>query len=221
MTPALARQYGLHCIKASIPFLGIVYNNVCQVSVALRLIACTSAINGFRPIGVRLCASTEAAFVFWFKRARPHDVACIRVCVSICLSASAARACACAARSQPALPTACSHSAVLQNTFNVFYCETLRDGRSIMASNPSVECWSSDEHAGLVAGSILGLILCVGLEPCESPHPRTRLSARVRARGCVGVCAHVGGPTCAFVGVSARTSVGRRATVRGPLLRAG
>ena len=156
VTPALARQYGLHCIKASIPFLGIVYNNVCQVSVALDcLYACSKGL----PPYLRTVVRFHAAFVVWSSRARVRYVACIRVCVSICLSASAACACSCAARSQPALPAACSAYAVLQNTFNVFYCETLRDGRSIMASNPSVECWSSDEHAGLVAGSILGLIL--------------------------------------------------------------
>jgi hypothetical protein len=45
------------------------------------------------------------------------------------------------------------------------------------------------------------------LRPCDGPHPRrARACSRVRSLVCVGVCAHVGGRTCAFVCVSARTS---------------
>ena len=76
-TKELAWQYLLRCIKASVPFPGIVYNNMCQ--------AC----------------------------------------------------------------------------FNIFSCQQLRDGVTVMAAAPAIVCWESEKHKSLVIVAIIALIVYV------------------------------------------------------------
>ena len=131
----LAWQYLLRCFKASVPFPGIVYNNMCQ--------AC----------------------------------------------------------------------------FNIFSCQPLRNGLTVMAAAPAIVCWESARHKSLIVVAVIALIVYVVGTSCASPLVMSYAGAALVA---VAAClsppvlsgsenwVHLEGPT----GIAAATALGTHSHCR-------